>query len=795
MSLNPPQLEATKTLRGPLLVLAGAGSGKTRVVTFRIRELIAKGTAPNRILAVTFTNKAAREMRDRTAKLLKTKRGAPKPEVSTLHSLCVRILRRHAERLGYPKQFTICDQGDQESLARGALRRAKVEQQKLKPSEFLSIVGGWKSAGINAEEALMAADGDKQQLAALAYGGYQTSLVAQGSMDFDDLLIQAEQLFQKFPDICAKEASRFDHLMIDEYQDTNASQYRIIKSLAEKHRNLCVVGDDDQSIYGWRGAEVSHILNFKNDWPGAKLIRLETNYRSREPILILANTLIANNKTRHPKVLKPFRRGGQAPRFLKFDDETAEAAAVVREIDQRSSEEREDRIPLNHFAILFRTNEQPRAFELELRRANVRYVLVGGQSFFDRKEVRDILAYVKVLANPSDEVSLLRIFNTPSRGIGAATIKSLIAYALQSGSPLWDVMSEAIDSTDLTAAVHDRLIKFQRFIVRFRSRVQNEVLSDVIRSLIEEIDYRKELERLYKTPTEVEARYTAVEGVVTSIAEYEARNEEPTIAGFLEDTALGGRDDFGDDKDKKQYAVTLMTFHSAKGLEYPHVYMVGMEEGLLPHRRVIAEGNGVAEERRLCYVGVTRAMDSLTLSACKARSKWGKAKASVPSRFLMEMRGENEKAAKAAAAGTASVMEQIEVVEQLKAARQAGKKKVNTKASTRTRPVRPTNSANASTTRMPSNSSPSAVATPRKAARPAPQTSAVTRPRPGRTSTAGTAKLSVQSAPRSSASAATTTRQTTRTSVTAPLEKAALAGPENNSSVRRVRRVRRTGAE
>ena len=407
MSLNSEQMKAVRTRSGPMLVLAGAGSGKTRVVTFRIKELIAHGIRADRILAVTFTNKAAREMRKRATELIKTPRGGAKPEISTLHSLCVRILRRHADRLGYPRQFTICDAGDQESFARAALRNVRVDQQRLKPGDFLSLVGGWKSHGLDHGAALESAVDERQQLAAMAYERYQAALVARGVFDFDDLLICTERLFTKFADVREQEASRFDHVMIDEYQDTNASQYRIIKALAQKHRNLCVVGDDDQSIYGWRGAEVAHILNFSKDWPDALVVRLEMNYRSRAPILELANTLIANNGLRHSKVLRPFRDGGSPPRFIRFEDETAEATAIVREIEQQNSREDEERVPLNGFAILFRTNEQPRAFELEMRREKIRYVLVGGQSFFDRKEVRDILAYLKVLANPADEVSLL----------------------------------------------------------------------------------------------------------------------------------------------------------------------------------------------------------------------------------------------------------------------------------------------------------------------------------------------------------------------------------------------------
>jgi ATP-dependent DNA helicase UvrD/PcrA len=654
VSLNSEQLKAVHTLSGPLLVLAGAGSGKTRVVTYRIRELIANGTRADRILAVTFTNKAAREMRTRATELLKTPRGGPRPEVSTLHSLCVRILRRHADRLGYPRQFSICDQGDQESFARAALRNVRVDQQKLKPGDFLSLVGGWKSHGLSHEAALENATDERQQLAAMAYERYQAALVARGVFDFDDLLLCTERLFSQFPDVREAEAARFDQVMIDEYQDTNASQYRIIKYLAQKHRNLCVVGDDDQSIYGWRGAEVAHILNFKKDWPEALVIRLEMNYRSRAPILALANTLIANNGTRHAKVLRPFRDGGSAPRFLRFEDETAEANAVVREIAQLSDSENEERVPLNHFAILFRTNEQPRAFELEMRREKIRYVLVGGQSFFDRKEVRDILAYLKVLANPEDEVSLLRIINTPSRGIGTGTIKALVDVAVAAGASLWKVLPSACLELDLPPAMRERIAGFTQLVERYRARAQSEPLSHVVRGLIAEIEYKQELERLYKTPSEVEARFNSVDGVVRTVEEYEARGEGASLSGFLEETVLGGND-FADDREKKQIAVTLMTLHSAKGLEFPHVYMIGMEEGLLPHRRVIAEGNGVEEERRLCYVGVTRAEETLTLSMCKSRMKWGKARPSIPSRFLLEMRGDNEKAAQAAEAAEAQL--------------------------------------------------------------------------------------------------------------------------------------------
>ena len=329
--LNPPQRAAVTTLAGPLLVLAGAGTGKTRVITFRIAALIKSGIKPDRILAVTFTNKAAKEMKHRAMALIgKRRRGEQGPEISTFHSLCVRVLRRHADKLGYPKEFSIYDRGDQETVARSALRDIRVGHEKLRPGDLLHAISFWKGASIAPDVAETSAEDDKKQLAAMAYRRYQEHLRASGAMDFDDLLLKTEELFARFPEARFAEATRFDHLLIDEYQDTNGLQYRIVKALADRHRNLCVVGDDDQSIYGWRGAEVTHILSFQRDWPEAKVVRLEDNYRSRAPILALANTLIGHNATRHDKVLRPFREGGEPPRFIRFEDETSEAESVVR---------------------------------------------------------------------------------------------------------------------------------------------------------------------------------------------------------------------------------------------------------------------------------------------------------------------------------------------------------------------------------------------------------------------------------------------------------------------------------
>ncbi len=638
MGLNPAQSEAVHTRTGPLLVLAGAGTGKTRVVTYRIAELMRHGTRPSRILAVTFTNKAAREMQERAA-ALNGKKAKDKPEISTFHSLCVRVLRRQIRHLGYPEVFAIYDRGDQESVARSALREIRVGEAVLRPGDLLYFIGRWKTASLRPEQAIHAAETDKEHLAATAYRRYQKTLKAAGAVDFDDLLLLTEELFERFPKIRAEEAGRFDHLLIDEYQDTNGSQYRIVKALAERHRNLCVVGDDDQSIYGWRGAEVTHILRFKNDWPEAKIVRLETNYRSTQEILDWANRLIAFNKLRHGKVLRATCKG-EKPRILQLDDGEAESKFVVEEIRSRiESGQRNAR----DFAILFRTNEQPRAFEMELRRAKVPYVLVGGMSFYDRKEIRDVLAYLKLMFNPRDEVSLLRIINTPPRGIGQTTVTRLMEQAVEQGKSIWDMLGELKTSTAITPAVLRAVGGFRELIGKHHARAkQNRRVDAMLRDLLGEIDYEAEIARLYPETEDRQARWAAIEEVVNAAAAYCQRSKDATLAGFLQEIAITGHDD---DREKESQlgrdAVVLMTLHAAKGLEFPEVYMVGMEEGFLPHRRSVdSDASAIDEERRLCYVGITRAQRRLTLSLALNRRKWGKLRPTIPSRFLYEITGQ-----------------------------------------------------------------------------------------------------------------------------------------------------------
>jgi len=628
-----------------VLVLAGAGTGKTRVITYRAAELIRNGTPAERILSVTFTNKAAREMRERTSTLLGSRRH--RPLVTTFHSLCVRILRQEANVLGYPLNFAIYDRGDQESTARAALREIRVADTALRPDDLINRISRWKTEGVRARHANEFVENDRDFLAAAAYRKYQQSLKSRGAVDFDDLLLLTQQLFQEFPDVLARHQSKFDHVQIDEYQDTNGIQFAIVEALVRPHRSICVVGDDDQSIYGWRGAEVRHILEFQHIFPGAKVVRLEHNYRSTPPILELANRLAAHNPGRHEKRLEACRPAAGNVRFLPFDDERAEAEAVAAEI--AATIESEGIRPAD-IAILFRTNEQPRLFETELRRRRVRYLLIGGQSFFDRREIRDLLAYLKVLARPNDEMSLLRIINTPQRGIGDATVEKLMARAVRTGRSLWEVVPEAQAAGEVPARAFAGLESLRDLLVRLRHEFAQSAASlpDLFSRVVADVGYAAEIERVNKEPEKRLARLAIIDQLRESIQTYADRSPAHSLAGFLDDCALVGRnEEKTPDDEMSADSVKLMTLHSAKGLEFPRVYLVGLEEGLLPHRRSLESetDSAIAEERRLAYVGVTRAMDDLTISWAIARTKWGKPRPSLVSRFIYEMRGESPEGA------------------------------------------------------------------------------------------------------------------------------------------------------
>jgi DNA helicase-2/ATP-dependent DNA helicase PcrA len=639
--LNAPQREAVTTLSGPLLVLAGAGTGKTRVITYRVANLIAHGIRPDRILSVTFTNKAAREMRERALKLV-SKQSRLRPEVSTFHAWCVRVLREDIEALGYPKQFAIYDRGDQESAARKALRDIRLGDDTMKPGDLVNRISRWKMQGIQDSEAGEHTESDFDFLAAMAYRKYQKQLRASGAVDFDDLLLLTVRLFQEHPGILQRHQARYDHVQIDEYQDTNGVQFQLIQSLVRPHRNLCVVGDDDQSIYGWRGAEVEHIIRFADHFPGTRVVRLEHNYRCTPDILEAANRLVKHNRERHDKTLIAHKKSAAGVRLQVFDDEAAEAEHTVREIAYLISELG---VKPKQVAILFRTNEQPRLFEQEMRRQKVPYMLVGGQSFFDRREIRDLMAYLKAIDNPRDEVSLLRIINTPARGIGETTTEKLLQAAVKQGKSFWEMVPTAAAEGIIPNRAIAPLSSFQQLLERYAVAMHASPgqLPDLARGLLKEIDYESEIAKQYKEPEQAEFRRALLEEFVNSIGLYIEKAPNPTLTGFLESMALMDREEESDRSENKDAdAVRLMTLHSAKGLEFPRVYLVGMEEGFLPHKRSIEEGTekAIAEERRLAYVGITRAMDHLTLTRAMARMKWGKRRESNPSRFLFEIQAE-----------------------------------------------------------------------------------------------------------------------------------------------------------
>ena len=602
------------------------------MVTVRIANLIKSGIQPDRILAVTFTNKAAAEMQSRIGGMLK-KGVQEKPLISTFHSLCVRILRRHIQQLGYPDKFVICNRGDQESLARRVLKEINVPSTTLKPSQLIWQISGWKSRSIRPSQAEGIAEDDREALAAAGYRRYQSLLKQQGAVDFDDLLLLTEDLFTQSPEICHSEANRFDHILVDEYQDTNASQYRIIRALAAHHQNLCVVGDDDQSIYGFRGAEVEHILSFCSDWPKATMVNLEMNYRSTGPIIEFANRLISFNLQRSDKKLISGRPSGISPAIMQHTNETKEAQEVVLQIRNRL---KQPGVNPGDFAILFRTNEQPRPFETELRKAKLPYVLIGGYSFFDRKEVKDVLAFLRLLDNPDDELSIRRVINTPPRGLGNKVVDKLLNHAAERKLDLWQVVNNPALRPSISAAAHGGLDRLRDLVTR---DVQGSLVQRV-RSVIDRSNYRGEIDRVYTEPLEREARWANVEQIVNAVGQYENDARNPGLGDFIDQLTLDERQ-AQDEKEKQlgRNAIALMTLHSAKGLEFPEVFLVGLEEGILPHHRSLEDDRSIDEERRLCYVGVTRAEERLTLSMSLSRMKWGKPKATMPSRFLYEMTG------------------------------------------------------------------------------------------------------------------------------------------------------------
>jgi superfamily I DNA/RNA helicase len=631
--LNPEQRRAVEQTEGPLLVLAGAGSGKTRVITCRIAHLLSRRVLPRNILAVTFTNKAAREMRERVAALVGAA-AAKELTVSTFHSFCVRVLREHAELLGLSPSFTICDDADQLTAVKGALREMRIPEASVHPRAALSRISLFKNRLVAPGQALDQAQDDYDELVSRAYRAYNEHLKRSRTVDFDDLLLLTGELLSRQEAIRKKYQDRFKYVLVDEYQDTNGPQYEILRHIAGKHRNLCVVGDDDQAIYGFRGADVRKILSFDHDFKGADVVRLETNYRSTEEILAAANAVIRNNKSRHEKTLRAACGAGDPVRLFPCEDEEHESEFVVDEIVR---DVRAGRAKFGDVAILFRTAVQPRTFEARLRAARIPYELVGGMSFFDRKEVRDLLAYLRLAANPFDEASLLRVVNVPPRGVGKSSLEKVVEYATAKG-----VSAAAAFDRGALEGVPPEIVatvrSFRKVLADTAAKVPTIGLVPAMREMIVAVKYHEEIARCYPDAITQQARIAAVEEVVNIAENYARRAPQPSLEGFLEEITLSTEEP-GEEEEKSPDRVTLMTLHSAKGLEFPRVYLVGAEEGLLPHQRSVQEDT-VEEERRLMYVGITRARRHLTITRVKTRAKYGRREPCLPSRFLFEIKGE-----------------------------------------------------------------------------------------------------------------------------------------------------------
>ena len=632
-TLNKPQKEAVFHTEGPLLILAGAGSGKTRVLTHRIAYLIEeKGVNPWNILAITFTNKAAEEMRQRVDSLVGI--GAESIWVSTFHSMCVRILRRYIDRLGYDNRFTIYDTDDQKTLMKEVCRKTDIDTKRFKERMLLSVISSAKNEMILPEEFELNAGGDFVQLKiAKVYKEYEAQMRANNALDFDDLLVKTVQLLETQPDVRENYQERFRYIMVDEYQDTNTVQFRLVSLLAGKYRNLCVVGDDDQSIYKFRGANIRNILDFEKEFSDAKVIKLEQNYRSVGNVLEVANSVIRNNKGRKEKTLWTDNEKGEKIRLRQFDTAYDEAQFIAEDI----KDETEQGANYSDHAVLYRTNAQSRLLEEKFVAMNIPYKIVGGINFYSRREIKDVLSYLKTIDNGKDDLAVRRIINVPKRGIGLTTINRIQESAAARGIGFYDALS-APDLIPGIGRSASKLDSFAALIEYFKGRSEESGVTDLLTEVIEKTGYTESLEA--DDPEELEARVQNIDELVSKAAVYEEscsdRGERPTLSGFLEEVALvADIDSVAEDRDY----VILMTLHSAKGLEFPHVYLAGMEDGLFPSYMSISgdDPEELEEERRLCYVGVTRAEEKLTLTCARMRLVRGERQYNSMSRFIKEM--------------------------------------------------------------------------------------------------------------------------------------------------------------
>ena len=645
-SLNPEQQEAVLQIDGALLILAGAGSGKTRVIAHRIAHLVSSGICPpDRILAVTFTNKAAEEMRTRVETLLGT--DCRQMWISTFHALCARLLRREAPHIGLSRDFVIYDSTDQLTVIKQAMRQMGVDDASVQPRLALSRISHAKNRmeGPEAFTANAAWNPKDQQIGTL-YGMYLKALSDANALDFDDLLLKTVELFEQSEPVRDKYSGKFRFLMVDEYQDTNRPQYLLIQRLASRHRNLCVVGDPDQSIYKWRGADLRNILDFEHDFPEAKIVRLERNYRSTQVILDAASAVIARNRNRKEKRLYTDRAGGAKVLYYRAGDDLDEAEFIARRCRDALHDDVE-----NTVAILYRTNAQSRTLEDALRRSGTDYKIIGGVRFYERKEIKDILAYLKLVLNPHDSVSLRRIINVPARGIGKGVLESLdaidVGEAADTDSPsllaglqpvvtansLWARLIHAVEHRMLAPRATTSLAAFRDLIVGMAAMAPRDPVSIALGKVIDQSGYLQDLRE--ERTEEAESRIENLMELVSAAREYESRNPEPSLAGFVDQLSL--LSDADEEAGSRGARVLMMTLHSAKGLEFPIVIMAGLEEGLFPHSRSSDDQAELEEERRLCYVGITRAQRRLVLTSAARRRVFGDYQASDPSRFIDEI--------------------------------------------------------------------------------------------------------------------------------------------------------------
>ncbi|MBL9151989.1 MAG: UvrD-helicase domain-containing protein [Verrucomicrobiales bacterium] len=622
--LNPAQREAAAQIRGPVLILAGAGTGKTRVITTRISHMVGSGIPAREILAVTFTNKAATEMRERVSTMV-PKAAAKDLTISTFHSLCVRILRSCIDKLGYKKNFTIYTQSDQLGLIRKIIVRKAGKEENLDAKNAQMMISTAKNKGrpiADSEDALIAD----------VFRAYQQELKQLNAVDFDDLLLLAVRALEEHPDARAFWQSRFRYLMVDEFQDTNSLQMNLLRLLSGPEKNVCVVGDDDQSIYGWRGAEISNILDFERFFPNPKVVKLEENYRSTNIILKLANSLIRHNRHRREKTLWSSKGEGETVRVIAMPDAETEAEMVVNEIvDARRLENRK----WEDFAILFRMNTQSRIFEEALRRSEVPYKVIGGQSFYERREVKDLLAYLCLFLNPDDDISLLRAISSPPRGIGAGTVEAATQFSIEHQISIHEALQHPGYLDSLSTKARGAVERFVEFVARYHDPASTDSTNYALltEELIKELDYNDYLRRTCKDENETDNRQRNVREMIEGMYGALARGKRG-LRAYLDSVAL--MQDRDDDDKEQGWGVSLITMHAAKGLEFPVCNIVGVEEGVLPHSRSVQEGTR-DEERRLLYVGITRAQERLTLTWCRARKRYGDRMPCVQSSFFKEM--------------------------------------------------------------------------------------------------------------------------------------------------------------